>query len=43
MATRVLSEEEYRDFDYKYNNLPDNDTRVTELGIIIIVIRKINK
>ena len=42
MATRVLSEEEYRDFDYKYNNLPDNDTRASELGINYIKNRKIN-
>ncbi|CAD8196188.1 unnamed protein product [Paramecium octaurelia] len=31
MATRVLSHEEYQEFDHAYNNLPDNETRASEL------------
>lgn len=31
MAIRVLSNDEYREFDNAYNNLPDNDTRAEEL------------
>ena len=33
MAIRVLSNEEYKEFDNAYNNLPDNDTRADELGM----------
>lgn len=32
MASRVLSHQEYQDFDHAYNNLPDNETRASELG-----------
>ncbi|CAD8207799.1 unnamed protein product [Paramecium pentaurelia] len=31
MASRVLSQQEYQDFDHAYNNLPDNETRASEL------------
>lgn len=31
MATRILSENEYKDFDRAYNNLPDDETRNDEL------------
>lgn len=31
MATRVMSNEEYKKFDDDYNNLPDNETRATKL------------
>ena len=34
MACRVLSEDEYRDFDTKFNNLPDGPEKKTLLGYI---------
>lgn len=44
MAIRILSNDEYREFDNAYNNLPDNETRAEELGIQnILKARKINK
>ena len=38
MATRILSDEEYRDFDHAYNNLPSNETRNEELGYSLLLL-----
>lgn len=33
MGIRILSKDEYREFDNAYNNLPDDDTRAEKLGM----------